>query len=190
LLTLLVPALLQTIIAPLLSGDFADALGTAIKQPTINGALFGTVVLALSAGALAVMLATAAVGRTLVARIVCAWALVSVVQTLGALGDKSTLLSGWYGSRYFLFGAMCFCILLAWGTKLVRPFHRNIATGLLVLIVLMGVVELLVSPWLPVLMKGPSYRQQIKACRASQAAVCEVLLWPGDGNWRLKIRWP
>src|SRR6202035_4396234 len=56
---------------------------------------------------------------------------VSGVLAMRPPSDPQGHISGWSGGRYFLFGSMCLCVLLAWGTKARQVVLRVASTGLL-----------------------------------------------------------
>jgi hypothetical protein len=111
------------------------------------------------------------------------WVLVSVVNTFGALGPPLGLISGKGGARYFLFGAMCFCLLLAIGTTARWRLGSGIAVALLVAIVGTSTAQL-GSHWRVMHIEGPSWKRELAKCAA--AAPCEVAIWP-DG-WSVTLQ--
>lgn len=115
--------------------------------------------------------------------IATAWLFVSFVQTFGALGKPLDLLSGWAGGRYFLFGSMCLCLILALGTTAASRAVAVAAAAMRGSIVLVGGVQARLAIWPQSLRTGPSRRDQVAACPAS--GTCHVMIWPT--GWYLDI---
>ena len=110
------------------------------------------------------------------------WVLVSVINTFGSLGSPLELISGKGGSRYFLFGAMCFCLLLAIGTTArsrvleasLRPLflwrssaHRSRSSA---------------APGPPSTPKARRGKNRLAKCAPS--VPCEVAIWPNGWSVR------
>jgi len=136
----------------------------------------------LALGIVAVVMrgARSGVGPRPVALVIIAWCFVSFLQAFGSLGPTTELLTGWAGGRYFLFGSMCLCILLAWGTRAAQTGHRRVAVTLMAGVVVAGIAQAQWSKWPRSMLVGPSWRQQIHACREGEA--CHVAVWP-DPSW-------
>ena len=79
---LVLPALLQSVIAPLFTAEFANGLAQAIRQhlPGIDGSLVGTVVLAGAIIATAVSASSRSAAGALTAYVAGLWALVTLIQ--------------------------------------------------------------------------------------------------------------
>jgi hypothetical protein len=176
-LLLISPTLLQTIIAPLLSTRVATPIGTALRDADQAQFVFSALSV-VGFGVFTLILAMAWSGRQrfVASLIATAWLFVSFVQTFGALGNSLDLLSGWFGGRYFLFGAMCLCLILALGTKAASRVVPVAATAILGLIILVGVVHAQLAVWPRIYRSGPSWRDQVEACPAN--GVCHVVIWP------------
>lgn len=184
LLTLGGPLLLQTVLAPLFSPDFATALGHAAGAGTAAGTtLWGTAIVGLGVVVLIVRAAWSRVPTCLLILTLMAWVFVTLIQTFGGLGSE-WFLSGLGGSRYFLFGSMCLCIVLAWATLAEIKMLKSAAMGLLSVAVLSGALAAAFSPALYSRFTGPSWRQQIDACAPAKS--CHVVIWPGK-PWGVDI---
>ena len=183
-LLLISPTLLQTIIAPLLSTKVATPIGIALRDPDRAQFVF-FILSVVGFGVFILILAMAWSGkhRFVASLIATAWLFVSFVQTFGALGNSLDLLSGWFGGRYFLFGAMCLCLLLALGTKAASHVVAVTTTAMLGLIILVGAVQAQLAVWPRVYRSGPSWRDQVNACPAN--SVCHVVIWPT--GWSVDI---
>ncbi len=189
-LLLVMPTVLQSILAPLFSAEFAGAIGYAINThlPHIDGMLLGCLILAAGVGHLAYS-SSQSVAGALTVQVIGLAVLVSLIQTFGALGNARDLLSGYGGARYYLFGSMSLCLLLAWGTKSADALLRKEAFALLVLVTLTGVAVRYTSTTVAVMLAGPSFRQQVRDCDRSAAPACRVQLWPPtSGRWNLEIK--
>jgi hypothetical protein len=165
--------LLQSVLSPILSVDIAQR---ALSKTT----WIGVILLALAVVVVAISGARSGVGPRPVALLIIACCFVSLVQAFGSLGPTTELLTGWAGGRYFLFGSVCLCILLAWGTRAVQTGRRRAAVALLASVVLAGIAQAQWSKWPRSMLAGPSWRQQVHACRAGE--VCRVAVWP-DPSW-------
>ena len=187
---LVLPALLQSVIAPLMTAEFANGLAQAIRRvlPGADGALFGTFVLAAAIIRTAFASSSRSRAASLTTSVAGLWVLVSLIQTFGSLGNPRDLISGLGGARYFLFGSMVLCLFLAWGTTSSDRSLRTQAFALLVVVSLAGVVQRYTSPSIDFTMSGPSFRDQVRACRASAKPVCRVFLWPRSATWYADLK--
>ena len=185
LLTLVGPLLLQTVLAPLFSPDFATALGQAAgtERVVAGTALWGTAIVGFGVVVLIVKAAWSRVPTCLLILTLVAWVFVTLVQIFGGLGSE-WFLSGLGGSRYFLFGSMCLCIVLAWATLAEIKMLKSAAMGLLSVAVLSGALAAAFSPALYSRFTGPSWRQQIDSCPPAKS--CHVVIWPGK-PWGVDI---
>ena len=186
-LVLVLPLFLQSVLAPVLSGDFANEIARWIQKPNaVNSAaaIAGTLAIGLGIMSVATVAASSSGRKVHALSLLLACIFVTEVQNFGAIEPHGHI-SGWSGGRYFLFGSMCLCLLLAWGTKARQVFLRVASIGFLCSIVLTGVAEAILSPWAKSLTHGPSWRQQIDACPPKIA--CKITVWPG-GTWIVEIR--
>jgi len=186
-LVLALPLFLQSVLAPLLSGDFANEIARWIQKPNAANsavAIAGTLAIGLGIMSVATVAASASGRKVHALSLLFACILVTEVQNFGAIEPHGQI-SGWSGGRYFLFGSMCLCLLLAWGTKARQVFLRVASIGFLCSIVLTGVAEAILSPAAKSMTHGPSWRQQIDACPPKVA--CKITVWPG-GTWIVEIR--
>jgi hypothetical protein len=183
---LALPLLLQTVLPPISSVDTIVLLGQALAQRLYEPPLLlGTIALGL--GIMGTVLAIAASGRrgSRVYPTLFAWVFVTVVQTFGAAAsDPKSLLIPPNGGRYYLFGSVCLCIMLAWGSVTNVKTFRVIALGLLLSIGLNGAIQAEFSSWMTPFIQGPSWTDQIKDCRHG-ATPCHILIWPV--GWAIDI---
>jgi hypothetical protein len=183
-----IPMLLQSVLSPLFSADFATAIGNAIKAyyPQINAITLAAAGASILIMAASLFTALTTASRSIVFYIFGAWIFVSVVQTFGALyTDPRDLLSGWIGGRYYFFGSTCLCILLAIGTTSDQVYLRIAAAALLTLICVTGIVQRYTSPWPRIFLYGPSWQSQLNAC--AKASPCHLLTWPDGGAWYVDV---
>ncbi len=187
---LVLPSVLQSVIAPLFTAEFANGLAQAIRQhlPAIDGSLVGTLVLAAAIAGTAVAASSRSAAGALTAYVAGLWVLVSLIQTFGSLGNPRDMISGLGGARYFLFGSMALCLLLAWGTTSSDAWLRRCTLAMLVLVGLTGVVQRYTSPSIDFTMSGPSFREQVRACEAEAKPVCRVALWPRSAAWHVDLK--
>jgi hypothetical protein len=176
-ITLGMPLFFQTVLSPIFSIDFASTLGQGGGTTLLGVFLLGSGVIAI-----VVSVAWIAIRNQIVLICLFAWMFVTLIQTFGGLGPEK-FMSGIAGSRYFLFGSMCLCIMLAWGTKAQITSLKVIAICLLAFITISGVVNTL-NPAMRFLFDGPSWSTQIRAC--PEAKPCHVSIWPG-GPWALSV---
>jgi hypothetical protein len=111
-----------------------------------------------------------------------------MIQAFGSLGNPRDMISGLGGARYFLFGSMALCLLLAWGTTSPDESLRREAFALLILVAATGVVQRYTSPSIDFTMSGPSFRQQVQACEAAAKPLCRVALWPRSAAWYVDLK--
>jgi hypothetical protein len=181
-LLLISPTLLSTIIEPLFSANVAGLIGAALKDPSQTWRVF----FSLSIGSCIIFLIVLAMAwsseKHFVALLIAAaWLFVSLVQTFGAIApDPFDLLSNSAfipgGPRYFLFGSMCLCLMLALGTKAASSAVAVAAVAMLGSIVVVGAVQAQFAMWPDVARTGPSWRGQVEACPPN--STCHVVLWP------------
>jgi hypothetical protein len=165
-----VPIFLQTILSPIASIDFADAVGKAIASGQ-RGALIGA--LGTGLGILALVVSGARANH-IVWLLLLAWAFLTLVQSFGGLAAHN-FLSGCAGGRYFLTGALAICLIVALGTA--SSALRSPSTLILVMICVCGVVDLR-SRVVRVMLSGPSWSEQVRNCDAS--GHCLITVWPGS----------
>jgi hypothetical protein len=183
---LTLPMLLQTVLTPLIGVEAVESFAAPVRQGLVPPAALLLVYLAaIPWMALAVALASLAARPMLVAIVSGLWLAASVVYTFGALGPPLELISSIAGARYYLFGATCFCVLLAWGSAANARLPRYTAIALLLLIASVAVVQRLRSSWIPVFTQGPSWKAQIETCMPRSP--CVVTIWPQGQNWRIDL---
>lgn len=182
----LVSLLLQSVLSPVLSADFADWIGGLILSPKPAVHLIWLIVTLAAGFALVFLAAIAAydgLRRRLIWLVLFAWLFVTLVQYFGSISPGPEEFSGWVGGRYFLLGSLCLCILLAWGTKAQLGYFQFLCVGLLCAIVVAGTYNIAFSEWPGGMLHGPSWRKQIAACPNGQT--CRIKLWPD--TWSVKI---
>jgi hypothetical protein len=188
-LTLVLPGLLQTVLAPIISADIVELIGAKIRSGEAGADVVttATVLVSLSLICLAAALAWSSRWRSLVAVLLFLWALESVLNTFGAFGGyPEGLISGWGGARYYLFGCMCFLLLLMLGTGANDRLARRISVGLICLMGAVSVAQMIKSPWTRGLTEGPSWASEIERCVPARS--CMVTVWPGGAEWTFEIR--
>jgi hypothetical protein len=187
-LVLILPIFLQTVLAPLLSGDFAGQIALLIREAAPPDSAVA-IINALAIGVGIMTLATAAAyssGRKKHALLLLsAWVLVTEVQNFAAV-DPHANVAGWLGGRYFLCGSVCLCLLLAWGTTARQAALRAISISLLCMVVFIGAVEARLSVYAQEMTHGPSWRRQLDACQSGQ--LCKMTVWGGGRIWTLEVR--
>ena len=179
---LTLPTLLQTIFVPLFGVDWVGELAAPLRAGARALTAF-TVLGGLSLMVLATGMAVRAQRSAVILIIAGLWILVSLLNTFGALGPPIELISGKGSSRYFLFGAMCFCLLLAIGTTARSRLGSTVAAALLLIIVGTSAAQL-GSPWQAEHTEGPSWKRELAKC--APAAPCEVAIWPK--GWSVKLQ--
>jgi hypothetical protein len=184
--TLMVPMLLQTVLTPLIGVERVESFAGPVREGVVPLAALALVYLAaIPWMALSIWLASRAARVELVAIVAGTWLLASILYTFGALGSPLGLISPLGGARYYLLGAMCFCLLLAWGSTASAPVARYTATALLVLIVAVSVVQRLRGSWITPFTQGPSWRAEIEKCVPQSP--CVVAIWPQIQNRRIDL---
>jgi hypothetical protein len=182
LLPLTLPTLVQTILVPLFGVIAVERLIAPIRDGASSAMLVAAVyAAAIALAALAVAMAARASRGVLAALVAGQWLLVSLLNTFGATGSTRHLISGLGGARYYLFGAMCFCLLLAIGTGAPQRIMRWSAAAMLMLIVGASVTERVRSAWVVTFITGPSWRNEVAKCPAQANCVLEI--WPGRPLW-------
>jgi hypothetical protein len=179
---LLLPTVLQTMLAPLIGVAFVNEIGAAILSPGAPAIAWRLCVLA-AAVSVVVFLVFAARGYDRERRIaftvlLALWFTVSLVNTFGAFGDPRALQSGWSGGRYFLLGAVAFSLLLALATGAAARPLRIVAGLALSLMFAVGAANaLLPAPWKTFITRGgASWAEEVARCGAQRP--CRVEIWP------------
>jgi hypothetical protein len=187
-LTLLLPFFLQSVLAPLLSGDLIARISYRISS---NGTILSPIISigTISLGSIILILATRAAytGREKFIALVLLLGivLVSEIQNFGSINPQGNI-GGWGGGRYFLCGSVGFCLILALGTSARATSLKILSTGLLCTIVMVGVYTRVASPWPQGMVQGPSWRRQLAACPAGQT--CRIQIWPRGQQWFAELR--
>jgi hypothetical protein len=188
-LTLALPGLLQTVLAPIISADLADLIGVKIRSREAGADVVAAaaVLVSLLLICLAAALAWSPHRRGLVVTLLVLWALESVLNTFGAFGGyPEGLISGWGGARYYLFGCVCFLLLLLLGTRADDRLARRLSVALICLMAGVSIAQMFISPWTRALTEGPSWAEQVERC--DPARPCVVTVWPGGAEWTFEIR--
>lgn len=176
---LTLPTLLQTVLTPLIGIEAVEDLARPIREGHASALLFAIIYLAgFSLILIAIVSALQARRPALVALVAGLWALVSILNTFGAIGPPIGRVAALGGARYYLFGAMCFCLLLAFGTAARAWPARYAATVLLAIVAGSSVAGLAGGSWRDIHTDGPSWRAEIARC--DPAAPCRVAIWPRD----------
>ena len=113
--------------------------------------------------------------RTIVLTLLLTWPAVTLIQSIATLRSADEHLTGWHG-RYFVYGAVCFCLLLAFAA---RDGSRAVATTSLVALAVItpvGIAERLTNRWVGVFLSGPSWSDAARVCGSSRP--CELPVWP------------
>jgi hypothetical protein len=187
-LVLILPVFLQSVLAPLLSGDFAGQIALLIREaaaPDSTVAILDTLAMGIGIMGLATAAACSSGRKTHALLLLLAWILITEVQNFAAV-DPSADLAGWLGGRYFLCGSVCLCLLLAWGTTARQTALRAMSISLLCMIVFIGAVEARLSAYAQELTHGPSWRRQLDACQSGQ--LCKLTVWGRGAPWIVEIR--
>lgn len=179
---LTLPMMVQTMLVPLFGVDWAGELSAALRDGARALSAFAYLA-GLSLMLFAVGTAWRAQRTAIVLLIAGLWLLVSLVNTFGALGDTLGLISAKGGSRYFLFGAMCFCLLLALATAARARVGAGMAAVLLATIVVVSAAQT-GADWTREHTEGPSWKRGLATC--APAAPCEVAIWPHGWSVRLQ----
>lgn len=181
---LLAPMVLNSVLAPPFSIDFASALGIAVaKSQSLRApATFGTLACGSALAAFAVQSAWKATRSRLVWLLLLAWFALSILQTYLAPRPEN-LLSGFAGGRYFLAGSTCLCLSLAWGARSPDWAQSIGCVLLLATICTVGAIQCKAPFFQSIFLQGPSWRAQIDACPIGQP--CTVDIWPP--GWKAVI---
>ena len=186
LLSLGVSLLLNTVLSPLFSIDFASTLVQGGRTT-----LLGLIILGGGIMAIVISNAWTCTRNCIMTVSLLAWIIITSIQTFGGLGPDKVM-SVFANSRYFLFGAMCLCVMLAWGSKAKSNYRRWASTYLLVSVAITGVTNTFGNRNVrQYFLNGPSWSRQIGACPEDKP--CHVSIWPGGvrgaGNevWALDI---
>jgi hypothetical protein len=188
-LTLVLPGLLQTVLSPVMSADIADLIGAKIRTGDAGAdvAATATVLGSLSLICLAAALAWSRRWRSLTVTLLFLWLLETVLNTFGAFGAyPEGLISGWGGARYYLFGCVCFLLLLVLGTTADHRLARQISIALICLMAGVSLAQMVRSPWTRPLTEGPAWADEVKRCASLQS--CMVTAWPSGAGWTFEIR--
>ena len=177
---LLLPALLQTCLSPILGNDIVELIAIQIRSDAMHSGML-VFVAALSAAmvlAFCTMLAWSEVSnRCLVVALVGLWIGASIINTFGSLGEPSKLIAGSYNNRYFALGDMCLILLLFLSTRSPNLVAKRISLSLIVYLTILFVGQALWSPsaWI-IRNAGPRWKSQIEAC--GDRRPCTVTVWP------------
>jgi len=186
--SLVLPGLLQTVIGPIMSADVADIMGVKIRSRDAGAQVVAaaTVLVSIWLIYLVTTLAWSPRRKGLVVVLLFLWALESILNTFGAFGGyPEGLISGWGGARYYLFGSVCFLLLLLLGTSSDERLARQISVGLICLMGGVSIVQMILSPWTHALTEGPSWADEVKRCVPVQP--CMVTVWPGGAEWTFEV---
>jgi hypothetical protein len=189
--TLFLPGLLQTVIGPIMSADIADLIGVKIRSRDAGARIItaATILASIWLIYLVTTLAWSPRRKGLVVVFLFLWALESVLNTFGAFGRyPEGLISGWGGARYYLFGCVCFLLLLLLGTSSHNRLGRRISGGLVCLMASVSIAQMIMSPWTRALTEGPSWADEVKRCVPGEP--CMITVWPGGAEWTFEIRQP
>jgi hypothetical protein len=171
------PSVLQTVFSPLIGVTLVEQLARPMRNGGVSLIYFLAVyVAAFALIGFSLIAAYKARGAHLVLTIASTWLLVTFLNTFGALGPALSYVSASYGARYFLFGSMCFCLLLSFGTTARNPMIRYGSVTLLAMICITAVIDRARGDWFLPFVTGPSWRNEIKTCRPDKA--CTVNIWP------------
>ncbi|MBV8739533.1 MAG: hypothetical protein JO007_20220 [Alphaproteobacteria bacterium] len=183
---LVMPLFLQSVLSPVLSAEVVDKIAPSIVDRNSQHVIMTTIsVLIAGIGIMGFATAAAYSGcrKPYVWLVLMAWLVVTIIQNFGSIDPRAEL-SGWAGGRYFLFGSMCLCLLLAWGTEARQTVPRVVSMGLLIAVMVSGIYTVAFSPWCRLELHGPSWRKQVKSCAVGHT--CKIIVWPG-GSWILEI---
>jgi hypothetical protein len=188
---LVLPTLLNTIAEPLIGSRQEEQLVNAI-QPGVPGAGVAKIILEVSTISIIVFLALslwrgARNRRVAFLIVVILWALASVIYTFGAIGDPKTLLLLWSGARYYLLGAVAFCLMLALATEASSRYARIAALSILSLSVAISAADIIMPSPLRYLYShgGPSWSAELARCGPERP--CRVKIWPGSDIWTVDL---
>jgi hypothetical protein len=180
--------ILQTVIDPLAGVDLTTAIGRLVRDeyPRVGPTTLAVLVAGSAAMLAIVAAACRSAGRELVFYILAAWVGISVIQTFAGRDVGPEYFSGLAASRYYLLGSVCLCILLAWGTTAEHAFARKGTFFALALIAAVGLFQRVACAWPGVLLFGPSWSRQVRAC-APSIPICRIEIWPAGGAWHVHL---
>jgi len=171
----------RTVAQPLIGGTLSTLLlagSSAIAMAAIT---------AVSIATAALIIRTAArVDRAATATLAGLWLLATGVGLFAVIGDPALILRPYANLRYFLFGSMCLCALLALST--LHPTRGRSAKVALGLICALGVADriLLADSLYRPFLTGPAWRAELSACRSNQP--CDPAIWPDAwGRWSVPL---
>ncbi|MCK5002691.1 MAG: hypothetical protein KAS57_06680 [Gammaproteobacteria bacterium] len=189
LFSLTMPTLLQTVLSPLISADMVNVL---VSKTVLDGKVVSwwyLVSIALSSLVIMSGVIYAAFkqsdDKNVPLVIVLLWIGVSVLNTIGSIGDPEGLLSGWGGGRYFFFGSVCFVLLLAISVSGKSRLYSSFSLAILLLVIVTGVIEAATSEWQNFILTGPSWRSEVVNCHDLRP--CNVTVWPGGDTWSFDL---
>jgi hypothetical protein len=165
---------IQTVVDPVCGHSRAAQLGDAV----VDGSWFALAAVAavlMACALLAVIMLRQSRERAIVVTLLFTWPAVTLIQSIAAVGRADEQLTGWHG-RYFVYGAFCFCLLLAFAA---RDGSRAVAIAslaALAIITPVGIMERLTNRWVSVFLSGPSWSDAARACASSRP--CELPVWP------------
>lgn len=182
-LMLLVPALMQAVIAPLVGVDLTNFLGELLARSPVL--MYGVVAMGLGLAvppAVAGTTADSKIGFLLLA----AGIFVSVAQTFLGL-EPWRFFSGFFGGRYFIVGSVAVCLVASLGTKAEHISLRMIGYSTLALVVVTGLVGWAIGSYPRAILQGPSWAAQVDACNTD---VCALQVWSGSPPFDVAVRRP
>lgn len=185
-LSLLRPIALQTTLVSFLGPAATEDIAKHVRSAPLASAMtYLTLIIGGGLAAMAFVAPWKSPGRLIAIYILLAAILVSVVQVFGSLGDPAGMISSMAGGRYFLFGQVALCLILALGTASSNIHLKRLAAILLLTICIVQVEQKMGKPALfsPIL-TGPSWRQQVKRCQPDQP--CRIEIWPP--GWHLDVK--
>jgi len=167
-------AIIQTVVDPVFGHSRASQLGQAVVDGSWLSLAAVTAIL-MACVRLAVTAVRQSRERTIVLTLLLTWPAVTLIQSIATLRSADEHLTGWHG-RYFVYGAVCFCLLLAFAA---RDGSRAVATTSLVALAVItpvGIAERLTNRWVGVFLSGPSWSDAARVCGSSRP--CELPVWP------------
>lgn len=179
---LLLPTILQTMIAPLASVDAAEAIGRGIRQFGLTAAAPALVAVGLAIIGVAGRSIVSVTGATIALCVMGGWIGTSLIQTVLGL-ESHQFISGWFGGRYFMYGSMAMLLCFAIGSK-----RYPLAVLPVMLAVVVGIAQSQSPWWRHIFLEGPSWRAQVQACAPGET--CRVRIWPGVGQHAVDIKLP
>jgi hypothetical protein len=171
---LIAAAVMQTVVDPVFGHSRATQLGQGVLDgSSVALTLIGAILIACAL--LAVAIVRQSRERIIVVTLVFTWPVVTLIQSIATLRSTQEQLTGWDG-RYFVYGAVCFCLLLAFAA---RDGSRTLAIPALVALALVtpvGIWERLTNRYAGVFLRGPSWSDAARGC--GSARPCELPIWP------------